>query len=45
MIAGKNIMEMQNIWIDDCKDIRVIEPIIKPYIEQYWGYKGLYDDD
>ena len=37
--------EMQNIWIDDCKDIRVIEPIIKPYIEQYWGYKGLYDDD
>ena len=37
--------EMQNVWIDDCKDIRVIEPIIKPYKENYYDYKGLYDDD
>tara|TARA_Y100000739_G_C20587984_1_gene456328 strand:+ start:70 stop:1461 length:1392 start_codon:yes stop_codon:yes gene_type:complete len=38
--------EMQNIWIDDCKDMRVNEPLIKPYLE-YWayGYKGVYDDD
>jgi hypothetical protein len=27
--------EMQNVWIDDCKDMRVNEPIIKPYKEKY----------
>ena len=38
--------EMQNIWIDDCKDMRVNEPLIKPYLEYAgYGYKGVYDDD
>jgi len=38
--------EMQNIWIDDCKDMRVNEPLIKPYLEySAYGYKGVYDDD
>ena len=38
--------EMQNIWIDDCKDMRVNEPLIKPYLEySMYGYKGVYDDD
>jgi len=38
--------EMQNIWIADCKDMRVNEPLIKPYQEHsMYGYKGVYDDD